>query len=220
MRVVLIGGGRIGRYVARDLLDRGHDVIILERDVARVEELVAETGLLVIEGEATDLRYLEQAHVDAADVLVATTHDDEVNLVTCQLAKVGFDLPRAISRVNDPRNVEVFTALGVEAVSSTRLISELIEAEFTVGELISLTSIRGGRVDLVEVRIPDGPGAPPARTVAQLRLPPDVLITVVFRGDETLLARGSTEIRPGDEVVALTDPDHRDALMAALLGTA
>jgi len=213
VRVVLIGGGRIGRYVARDLL-------VLERDVARVEELVAETGLLVIEGEATDLRYLEQAHVDAADVLVATTHDDEVNLVTCQLAKVGFDLPRAISRVNDPRNVEVFTALGVEAVSSTRLISELIEAEFTVGELISLTSIRGGRVDLVEVRIPDGPGAPPARTVAQLRLPPDVLITVVFRGDETLLARGSTEIRPGDEVVALTDPDHRDALMAALLGTA
>lgn len=219
MNVVLIGGGRIGRYVARDLLDRGHDVIILERDVARVEELVAETGLLVIEGEATDMRYLEQAHVDAADVLVATTHDDEVNLVTCQLAKVGFGLPRAISRVNDPRNVEVFDALGIEAVSSTRLISELIEAEFSVGELISLTSIRGGRVDLVEVRIPVGAEAPPPRSVASLGLPPGVLITVVFRGDETLLARGSTEILAGDEVVALTDPEHRDALMSALLGT-
>lgn len=220
MRIVIVGGGRIGRYIARDLLRRDHDVTILERDASRVEDLIVETGLLAIEGEATDLRYLEQARVDGADVLVATTHDDEVNLVTCQLAKVQFGLPRAISRVNDPRNVEVFEALGIEAVSSTRLISELIEAEFGVAELISLTSIRGGRVDVVEVRIPEGDGAPPPRPIAALRLPARAVIAVLFRGERTVVPRGSTEVRPGDEVVVVTDPEDRDALLAALLGTA
>jgi trk system potassium uptake protein TrkA len=220
MRIVLVGGGRIGRYIATDLVGRGHSVTIVERDASRVEDLVARTGLLAIEGEATDLRYLEQARVDEADVLVATTHDDEVNLVACQLAKVQFGLPRAISRVNDPRNVEVFSTLGIEAVSSTRLISELIEAEFGVAELISLTSIRGGRVDIVEVRIPDGDDAPAPRAISELDLPTRTIIAVLFRGEETVVPRGSTEVRPGDEIVAITDPADRDALLAALLGTA
>jgi len=220
MRVVIVGGGRIGRYIARDLMPRGHSITIIERDVSRVEDLVAETGLLVIEGEATDVRYLEQAHVGAADVLVATTHDDEINLVTCQLAKVGFKLERAISRVNDPRNVEVFTTLGIEAVSSTQLISELIEAEFTVGELATRTSLRGGRVEVVEVRIPSGASAPAVRSVDALPVPAGALVAVVLRGRETIIARGATEVRPGDDVIALTAPEDRDALIAALLGTA
>jgi trk system potassium uptake protein TrkA len=220
MRIIIVGGGRIGRYIARDLVGRDHSVTVLERDASRVEDLIVETGLLVIEGEATNLRYLEQARVETADVLVATTHDDEANLVACQLAKVQFGLGRVISRVNDPRNVEVFTALGIEAVSSTRLISELIEAEFGVAELIAATSKRDRGVDVVEVRVPDGDGAPPPRRLDELALPVRALVAVVFRGDETLLPRGATEIRPGDEVVALADPSERDAVVAALLGTA
>ncbi len=218
MRVIIVGGGRIGRYIARDLMPRGHAITIIERDVSRVEDLVAETGLLVIEGEATDVRYLEQAHVEAADVLVATTHDDEINLVTCQLARVGFGLERAISRVNDPRNVEVFTTLDIEAVSSTQLISELIEAEFTAGDLARRTALRGGRVEVVEATIPLDGAAGGARTVDSLGLPSGALVAVVLRGRETIVARGGTELRPGDEVVALTTPEDRDALMAALIG--
>ncbi|MEX2421499.1 MAG: TrkA family potassium uptake protein, partial [Actinomycetota bacterium] len=165
-----------------------------------------------------DVRYLEQAHTDRADVFVATTHEDDDNLVACQLSKIEFGVRRAISRVNTPKNVEIFEALGIEPVSSTRLISELLENEFSVGELIHLTSLKGGRVQLVELRIPDGPHAPKPRTLQALDLPSESIVVAVFRGDETVIPQGSTEILPGDEIVALTTPDLERRLTAVLLG--
>jgi trk system potassium uptake protein len=218
MYVVLAGGGRIGRYIAKDLSEKGHEVTVLEMIASRCEQLVMETDVLVIEGDACDVRYLEQAHTDRADVFVATTHEDDDNLVSCQLSKIEFGVRRAISRVNTPKNVEIFEALGIEPVSSTRLISELLENEFSVGELIHLTSLKGGRVQLVELRIPDGPGAPKGRTLEALDLPSESVIVAVFRGDETVIPQGTTEILPGDEVVALTTPELEKRLTAVLLG--
>lgn len=218
MYIVIVGGGRIGRYVARDMVSRGHEVTVIELQAGRVESLVAEYGVLVIEGDASDLRYLEQAHVERADVFVATTHEDDVNLVACQLARIEFGPGRIISRVNDPKNVDIFQRLDIEAVSSTRLISQLIENEFSVGELIHLTSLRGGRLNLVEVRIPDGDDAPPARRLDEIRLPDDAVVVVVLRGEETLIPRGGTQVVAGDEVIALTGPTSGDALVAALRG--
>lgn len=218
MYVVIVGGGRIGRYIAWDLIGKHHEVTVIEKIASRCEQLVAETDVLVIEGDACDVTYLEQAHTDRADVFVATTHEDKENLVACQLAKIEFGVKRAISRVNTPKNVEIFSALGIEPVSSTRLISELLEHEFSVGELIHLTSLKGGRVSLVELRIPDGPDAPPTRAVENLQLPFEAVIVAVFRGEETIIPRGVTEIRPGDEVVALTTPQLEDRLTKVLLG--
>jgi trk system potassium uptake protein len=219
MYVVIAGGGRIGRYIARDLDEKGHDVTVIERIAARCEDLVAETDVLVIEGDACDVQYLEQAHTDRADAFVATTHEDDDNLVACQLARIEFDVKRSISRVNSPKNVEIFEALGIEAVSSTRLISELLENEFSVGELIHLTSLKGGRVGLVELRIPDGIGAPPARRVETITLPNEAILVCIFRGDETIIPHGDTVIEPGDEVVALTTPELESRLATALLGS-
>jgi trk system potassium uptake protein len=219
MYVVIAGGGRIGRYIARDLDEKGHDVTVIERIAARCEDLVAETDVLVIEGDACDVQYLEQAHTDRADAFVATTHEDDDNLVACQLARIEFDVKRSISRVNSPKNVEIFEALGIEAVSSTRLISELLENEFSVGELIHLTSLKGGRVGLVELRIPDGLGAPPARRVESIALPNEAILVCIFRGEETIIPHGDTVIEPGDEVVALTTPELESRLATALLGS-
>lgn len=215
MYIVIAGGGRIGRYIARDMEERRHEVTVVERDARRCEQLVTDTSVLVIEGDACDVRYLEQAHVDRADVFVATTHDDDDNLVACQLAKIEFDVKRTISRVNTPKNVEIFEKLGIEPVSSTRLISELIENEFSVGELIHLTTLKGGRVSLVEVRIPDDQHD--GRRVVDLRLPAESILVAIFRGEETVIPRGDTVILPGDEVVALTDPEHEDALREQLV---
>ncbi len=217
MYVVIAGGGRIGRYIARDLADKHHEVTVIERIATRCEELVAESRVLVIEGDACDVRYQEQAHVDRADAFVATTHEDDDNLVACQLARIEFDVPRAISRVNTPKNVEIFEALGIEAVSSTRLISELLEHEFSVGELVHLTSLRGGRVEIVELRLPER-GHKRAVRVEDLDLPRQSVLVAIFRGDETLIPSGDTELLAGDEVVALTSPEHEDALTRALLG--
>jgi trk system potassium uptake protein len=218
MYVVVVGGGRIGRYIARDLVEKGHEVTVIELQSGRVESLVAETGVLVIEGDAADLRYLEQAHTERADVFVATTHEDELNLVACQLAANEFGAKRIISRVNDPGNVDIFTVLGIEAVSSTRLISELIENEFSVGELIHLATLRGGRATLVEVRIPDGPAAPGPRRVDTLDLPETCVLVAVYRGEELILPRGGTILLPGDEVVALSTLETEQALTACLAG--
>jgi len=216
--VVIVGGGRIGRHIARDLYDKGHEVTVIERTASRCEQLVVDTDVLVIEGDACDVRYLEQAHTDRADAFVATTHEDDDNLVACQLAKIEFGVRRAISRVTTPKNVEIFETLGIEPVSSTRLISELLENEFSVGELIHLTSLKGGRVQLVELRIPEGPEAPEPRTLATLDLPAESVIVAVFRGDQTVIPQGSTEIWPGDEVVALTTPELEARLTSVLLG--
>jgi trk system potassium uptake protein len=216
--VVIAGGGRIGRYIARDLTEKHHEVTVIERIASRCEELVAETDVLVIEGDACDVQYLEQAHTDRADAFVATTHEDDDNLVACQLARIEFDVRRSISRVNSPKNVEIFEALGIEAVSSTRLISELLENEFSVGELIHLTSLKGGRVGLVELRVPDGRGAPPSRRVEDLALPNEAILVCIFRGEETIIPHGSTTIEPGDEVVAMTTPELEERLATTLLG--
>lgn len=215
MYVVIAGGGRIGRYIARDMERKRHDVTVIEWNPDRCEQLVTETDVLVIEGDACDVRYLEQAHVDRADVFVATTHDDDNNLVSCQLAKIEFGIKRTIARVNTPKNVEIFEKLGIEPVSSTSLISELIENEFSVGELIHLTSLKGGRVSLVEIRVPDD--ARGDKRIVELQLPSESILVALFRGEDTIIPRGETVIQPGDEVVALTDPDHEDALRAALV---
>jgi trk system potassium uptake protein len=218
MYVVIAGGGRIGRYIAKDMAEKGHEVTVVELIASRCEQLVVETGVLVIEGDACDVAYLDQAHVDRADAFVATTHEDDNNLVACQLAKIEFGVRRAISRVNTPKNVEIFETLGIEPVSSTRLISELLENEFSVGELIHLTSLKGGRVRIVELRIPTGPAAPRPRPVEELDLPFEAVIVAIFRDDQTIIPSGSTEIHPGDEVVALTTPELEERLERVLLG--
>ncbi|MFO7778722.1 MAG: TrkA family potassium uptake protein [Nitriliruptoraceae bacterium] len=218
MYLVIVGGGRIGRYIARDMFEKGHEVTVIERKASRCEQLVVETDVLVIEGDACDVRYQEQAHTDRADAFVATTHEDDDNLVACQLAKIEFGVRRAISRVNTPKNVEIFAKLGIEPVSSTRLISELLENEFSVGELIHLTSLKGGRVQLVELRVPEGAPARHPRPLSELDLPAESIVVAIFRGNETVIPQGSTTLQPGDEVVALTTPELEERMSEALLG--
>lgn len=234
MYIVIVGGGRIGRHIARDMVTRGHQVTIIEQQAQRCQSLLVEHDVLLIEGDAGDIHYLEQAHVDRADVFVATTHTDHDNLVACQLARAEFGVSRAISRVNSPKNVEIFERLGIEAVSSTRFISEMLESEFTVNDLVRLTSLRGGRVALLEITVPDGVTphdadgdgrgdvlpAPPTRSIQDLGLPDESVLAAIFRGDETIIPHGVATIEPGDEVLALTTPDHQELVRSILVGEA
>lgn len=228
MYVVIIGGGRIGRHIARDMVDRHNQVAVIEQHASRCERLAIETDILVIEGDAGDVEILRQAKVDRADVFVATTHSDEDNLVACELARVEFGVQRAISRVNSPKNVEIFETLGIEAVSSTRLLSELLESEFTVDELVRQTLLRDGRLVMLEVQVPDGTThadddgtvlrAPAERRIEDLDLPLDAVVAAIFRGSETLVPRGGMTIRPGDELVVVATPDVEDRVRAVVVG--
>jgi trk system potassium uptake protein TrkA len=220
MYVVIAGGGKVGRSIAVDLLADHHDVAIVEKVEDRCEELLRDHDLLVIHGDACEVRYLEQARVERADVFVATTHDDDSNFVACQLALTTFGIPRAIARVNAPENEEIFDRMNIEAVSTTTLISRLLREELTVGQLIHLYTLRAGKVNLVEIDIP--PDAPAGgRVVAELDLPRESVLVCIFRSvdgdDQIVIPRGDTTFVPGDQVIALTTPELEDRLRAAVL---
>lgn len=218
MYIALAGGGKVGRSIAVDLLAEGHDVTIIEKVEDRCEELLRDHDLLVIHGDACDVRYLEQARLERADVFAATTHDDDDNFVACQLALTSFGVPRAISRVNSPRNEEIFERMNIEAVSTTSLISRLIREELTVGEMIHLYTLRAGKVNLVEMDIPAGKDG--VRPIADLTLPRESVIVAIFRGEEIIIPRGDTVIKGKDQVIALTTPELEDDLRAAVLDEA
>jgi trk system potassium uptake protein TrkA len=220
MYIVVAGGGKVGRAIAVDLLADQHEVAIIELIEDRCEELLRDHDLLVIHGDACEVRYLEQARVERADVFVATTHEDDDNFVACQLALASFGVPRAISRVNAPYNEAIFDRMNIEAVSTTTLISRLIREELTVGELIHLYTLRAGKVNLVEIDIPSNAlGA--ERAVADLDLPRESVLVCIFRNiegqDQIVIPRGDTTLRPGDQVIALTTPELEDELRTAVL---
>lgn len=219
MYVVIAGGGKVGRSIAVDLLADHHEVTIIEVVEDRCEELLRDHDLLVIHGDACEVRYLEQARVERADVFVATTHDDDDNFVSCQLALASFAVPRAIARVNAPQNEEIFDRMNIEAVSTTSLISRLLREELTVGELVHLYTLRAGKVNLVEIDLP-GAGYE-SRNVVDLHLPRESVLVCIFRlvdnVEEILIPRGDTELLPGDQVIALTTPEFEDELRAAVL---
>jgi trk system potassium uptake protein len=162
------------------------------------------------------VRYLEETQLERAEVFVATTGADDANFVACQLARNTFSVPRIISRVNKPRNEELFQRLEIEAVSTTSLISRLIRESLTVGELIHLTTLRAGKVNLVEIDIPHDVAGKLQR-ISELELPEDSVLVCIFREDETVIPRGATRLKPGDQVIALTAPDVEDAVRAAVL---
>ena len=216
MYAIMAGGGKVGRAIATDLLTEGHQVTIIELIPSRTEQLLQRFDVLVIHGDATDVRYLEQARPERADIFCATTRIDDVNYVACQLAKITFNVPRVLSRVNSPRNEELFTRMGIEAVSTTTLISRLIREQLTVGDLIHLYTLRAGEVNLVEVDVPKNfPSY--RRNVAQLKLPAESVLVCVFRGAQTVIPRGDTLLEPGDQVIALTTPELEQDLRAAIL---
>ena len=216
MYVVIAGGGKVGRFIAMDLLADGHDVAIIERVEGRCDQLLRDHDLLLIQGDACDVRELQQTRPDRAEVFVATTGDDDDNFVACQLAKITFEVPRVIARVNAPRNEEIFSRMEIETVSTTSLISRLIKEQLSVGELIHLYTLRGGTVNLVEVDIP--PDAAPHRArVAELDLPDESALVCLFRGDDTIIVRGVTRLKPGDQVIALTRPEYEEDLREVVL---
>jgi trk system potassium uptake protein TrkA len=216
MYAVLAGGGKVGRSIASDLIDEGHDVAIIEPVAGRCDELLRDHDLLVVQGDATDVRDLSQTKPERADVFVATTHDDDANFVACQLAITAFEVPRVIARVNKPQNEELFKRFGIEGVSTTSLISRLIREQLEVGDMIHLATLRGGKLNLVEI---DVPATAPKRSapLSDLELPNGAVLVCIFRGDDMILPSGSTRLSPGDQVVALARPDSEEQLRARLL---
>lgn len=215
MRVVIIGGGKVGGYLAGQLIATGKTVTVIETDERRARDLAESKPALVIEGDGTDINVLRSAAIDRADWLVAVTGLDEVNLVACELAGT-LGVPRLLARLNDPRNRRTFAALEIPVVAVTDLIGEVIEREVDTAQLERLALLVGGNLSIIEVQVPEGATE---RLVAELRLPPDSVLVAVVSNGHTTVPGASTRILPGDRVVAVTslerEPDVRDAIRGA-----
>ena len=220
MYVVINGGGKVASHLALILLDNGHDVALIEKREDVIDKLTIELpgNALLVHGDGCDVQYQEDAGVGRADVFVASTGDDDDNLVACQLAKVAFGIPRAVARVNNPKNERIFNALGIEAISSTTIISRMIEEEATVGDLRTLISLRKGNMAIVEIELPVDRCVVCNKKVAELPLPVDCVLVALIREDDVVTVHGDTELLPGDVVIAFTAVEHEKALKKALTG--
>jgi trk system potassium uptake protein TrkA len=220
VRVVIAGAGAVGRHLGLDLQARGHSVTVIEQDPHHLQEArdwAPDVDYLL--GDACEPWVLEQANLKAADVVVAATGDDEDNLVTALLAKQEFAVPRVLARVNHPRNEWMFTEQwGVDvAVSVPHILTALVEEAVTVGDLVRLLRLEGGRVALVELTIPEG-SPNDGRPIYELRLPADAAIVAVLRDGHVVIPQPETQIVAGDEVVALASPESETALRSAIVG--
>lgn len=213
MRVVIIGGGKVGGYLAGQLLETGKVVTVIEPDARRARDLAENTSALVIEGDGTDITVLESAHIDRANWLVAVTGLDEVNLVACELAAT-LGVRNILARLNDPRNRPTFSALEIPVVAVTDLIGEVIEREVDTAQLRRITLVAGGALSVIEVEIPDGF---PEIAVEGLTLPPETVLVALVSNGTTTVPGADTPIRGGDRLLAVTKLDREPAVRDAIL---
>jgi len=219
--IVVNGGGKVGSYLARTLIESGHDVAVIEKRDDVVEKLAAELphDALIIQGDGCDASYQEDAGVTRADVFASVAGDDDDNLVACQLAKAAYGVPRTVARVNNPKNERIFNALGIEAISSTSIISRMIEEEATVGDIRTLIALRRGDMAVVEIELPTDRCVVCNRKISELDLPSQCVLVAIVRPDGELeTVRGDTLLEPGDTVIAFTKVSAERALKKALTG--
>ena len=220
MYIIVIGGGRLGYYLTRELLDEGHEVLMIEKDAEICDTVGSQLGSVCLRGDGCEAANLEQAGTARADMLVAVTGDDEDNLVACQVAKYKFNVPRTIARVRNPRNAHIFKELGVDVtVSSTSLIVESIEKEVPSHPLTHLLTIEGKGLEVVEIRIPEG-ASTIGKAVKELALPKgSMLLLVIRQTEEPLKPDSDTILNTGDQIIATVAPELEDELRSALLGS-
>ena len=219
MYLLVAGGGKVGANVASSLLEMGHEVTLVEQRRDRFEMLEEEFGPVAMHGDATEIHVLERAGIERPpDIVLAVTGDDEDNLVIAQIAKEGYGVPKAIARVNDPRNQQHFDLLGITlTVCATSGILGLVEHEVPQHGLVKLLDLRQEGLEVVELQIAgNSPAA--GKRVAGLSLPDGARLVSVTRNGIGEIAVGETVIRPGDRVIAILKPGLENRLRRALVG--
>jgi trk system potassium uptake protein TrkA len=215
---LVAGGGKVGANVARTLIGLGHEVTLIEQRADRYERLEEEFEHQVQHGDATEIHTLERAGIGRPpDIVLALTGDDEDNIVICQIAEQKYGVEKVIARVNDPRNQVHFDLLDVSpTISATKSILALVEHEVPEHELVHLLELRRENLEIVEVMLSkDDPAT--GKRVEALRMPEGARLISVMRDGKAEIAVGATELRGGDQVLAILQPGKEAELRKVLL---
>jgi len=217
--IIIVGGGKVGFYLASELVAEGNEILVIEQEPAKVERINDELGDVAMQGDGCEAAVLENAGTGRADMFIAVTGDDEDNLVSCQVARKKFNVPRTIARLNNPKNALIFKKLGIDTtVSATAAIMAHIEQELPTHHLIPLLSLRGSGLQIVEAQIAEDSPAT-GRKLSELPLPQQTLIALVIDANgHPHVPDADTELTAGDKVLAVTRPDAEDALRQILIG--
>jgi trk system potassium uptake protein len=219
MYIIVVGGGKVGYYLTKTLVNEGYEILLIERNPKKVAVYQERFGEIVITGDGAEMATLEEAGMARADVVIAVTGDDEDNLVICQTAKRLFNVPRAIARVNNPQNEEIFKRLGIDVtVSATNLILSIIEQEIPQRGLVHLMTLKHAQLALIEATVEQGAAAA-GKSLSEIEFPPNVVVSAVLRGGNLLLPRGETVLQPRDEVIALSSRESEAELRQMLVGS-
>lgn len=215
MRMIIVGGGQTGRSLARLLLERRHEVCLIEKDQSRCQKLADELDAAVFPGDGSTVSVLEAAGARKADCVMAVTGVDQVNLVASQLAG-HFGAKKVIARVNDPRNAGTFRALGIkDVVSSTELVVQLIEQEADSAHMHLIASLNEGKGEICSMTLPYNT-AWEGMALKDVDFPRGTLVISLIRQNELTIPNGSTVLRAGDELVAVAEDRSRKALHRVL----
>jgi trk system potassium uptake protein len=222
MRVMIAGGGSVGMAIALDLVDRHHDVVLLEHDADIAEKIRLQLpGVNVLHADGCEVTALSQIDLRTVDVAIAATGDDEDNLVISWLAKQEFGVPRVISRINNSRNEWLFNhSWGVDvAVSTPALITSLVDEAVEVGSIINLMDLAHGKMRLIEVTLASSaPAVAEGRTLNELNLSDAVRVVAVVRSDQPLVPQGAMHFYEHDHVILVVRADSAEDCAAAFIG--
>jgi trk system potassium uptake protein TrkA len=212
MYVIVVGAGKVGWNLARELLDKEHEVTLIENNRNRYLTVEQDLEHNVQYGDASELWVLERAGVSRADMVIAVTGDDEDNMLICQVAKEKYLVDRIIARVNNPRNKQWFELLGIKpVVSATDLILRLIEHEVPEYGLVHLLDLPEQKLEIIELLLPDDSRAAGSR-VGDLEMPEGSLLISVLREGKGFVPNAETVLEPGDEILAVLDPTVEEDL--------
>jgi trk system potassium uptake protein TrkA len=216
MRIAIAGAGAVGRSVARELLDNGHKVLLIERDRRKYEPHAVPDADWFL-ADACELTSLEECGLHTCDVVIAATGDDRVNLAAALLAKTEFAVSRVVARVNESQNERLFTAAwGIDVAVSTPLaIVAATEGTIDVGHLVRLMALRNGRVNLEKLRLPDD-NPLVGRAVRDLALPDNTALIMLIRGGRVVLPRPDDVLRAGDEMLFAASRRAEDQIRAVV----
>ena len=205
MKSIIIGGGKVGYYLVKTLNEKSYDIVLIERDNKNCKEIAEDIDVDIIYGDGTDIDVLRDAGIEDAEIVAAVTGADEENLVICEIAKTSFNISKTIARVNNPINMSMFKALGVDkTVCSTQVIANLIEAEFEKESFKIIQTFERGSMILVDIEI-ESDNRWCDNLIKDLVLPNECVITSILRDEKVIYPRGNTRIQECDNILVLTN---------------